>query len=82
MNTYKVGILGNINENYEPHSAMNKCLKDLQETTDFDFEWVPTEILTRNAPEVLNTFHGIIAGSGPYKSKEGVIQGIRCRFCS
>ena len=43
----------------------------------FDHEWVPTETLVDDAPSVLKKYAGIIAGSGPYKSKTGVINGIR-----
>ncbi|MFI5140589.1 MAG: hypothetical protein ACHQIM_22420 [Sphingobacteriales bacterium] len=77
MNKYNVGILGNMNESYEPHYAMNKCFSDLQENIGFSFEWVPTESLAGNAVDKLGAYQGLIAGSGPYKSKEGVINGIR-----
>jgi CTP synthase (UTP-ammonia lyase) len=77
MSKYKVGILGNMNENYEPHYTMNKCFKDFLETIDFSFEWIPTETLVENAAAKLYNYQGIVAGSGPYKSKEGVINGIR-----
>lgn len=77
MSKFKVAILGNLNEGYEPHYTMNKCFMDFQETVDFSFEWIPTETLANDSADVLETYHGIIAGSGPYKSKEGVINGIR-----
>ena len=77
MNKYKVAILGNFNENYEPHYTMNKVFIDFQQTFHFDFEWLPTENLVDCHAEKLNNYHGIVAGSGPYKNKEGVINGIR-----
>lgn len=77
MNKYKVAILGNINENYEPHYKMNKCFNDFRETVDFSFEWILTETLDENTAGILNNYQGIVAGSGPYKSKAGVINGIR-----
>jgi len=43
----------------------------------FEYEWVPTETIEKDAAQVLKGCHGIIAGSGPYNSKEGVINGIR-----
>jgi CTP synthase (UTP-ammonia lyase) len=77
MNKYKVAILGNMNADYEPHYTMNKCFMDFRETVDFNFEWVPTEALEDNAASILENYQGIVAGSGPYKSKAGVINGIR-----
>ncbi len=77
MSKNKIGILGNFNEKYAPHFVMTKCFRDFQQSFDFDFEWIPTEALTESAETVLNGLTGIVAGSGPYKSKEGVINGIR-----
>ncbi|HEY4326933.1 MAG TPA: hypothetical protein VGN20_23305 [Mucilaginibacter sp.] len=77
MSKTKVAILGNLNEAYEPHYMMNKSFSDFQEKLDFSFEWIRTEILAANEVDILKGFSGIIAGSGPYKSKEGVINGIR-----
>lgn len=77
MGEYKIGILGNFRKDYEPHYEMNNCLRKAQAAYPFDFEWIPTEQLIANATEKLAQYHGIIAGSGPYLSKEGVINGIR-----
>jgi len=77
MNKYKVAILGNQDENYEPHYAMNKCFTEFRKTMDFSFDWIPTEALEDNDASILDTYQGIVAGSGPYKSKTGVINGIR-----
>jgi CTP synthase (UTP-ammonia lyase) len=77
MNKFKIGILGNLKETYQPHYQMNTAFSDLQDTFDFSFDWIPTESLINNAPDILNVYHGIVAGSGPYQSKEGVINGIR-----
>jgi CTP synthase (UTP-ammonia lyase) len=71
----KVAILGNWNGQYEPHVAMNKRLGEFSENIDFD--WIPTEMLAESAMPVLNGYQGIVAGSGPYKSKQGIINGIR-----
>lgn len=78
MYMFKIGILGNLKESYEPHYKLNSCLREFQGTFDFTFEWIPTETLDQNADDVLDQYHGIVAGSGPYKSKDGVINGIRC----
>lgn len=77
MQPFKIGILGNLNEAYEPHYVMNKVFRELQQSLPFQFEWIPTETLDQDAPDTLCPFQGIIAGSGPYRSKEGVINGIR-----
>jgi CTP synthase (UTP-ammonia lyase) len=77
MNTAKVAILGNFNEKYPPHYIMNNHFRDLQEKYGFTFEWIATEKLVDNADTILNGYSGIVAGSGPYLSKEGVISGIR-----
>lgn len=71
----KVAILGNWNEYYEPHFTLNACLMDFKEI--IEVEWIATELLLHHAAALLSSFSGIIAGSGPYKSKEGVINGIR-----
>jgi len=71
----RIAILGNINPLYEPHYSMNAFLDGLEDR--FNYEWVPTEVLVEDTAQVLKNFGGIIAGSGPYKSKEGVINGIR-----
>ncbi|HET6256043.1 MAG TPA: hypothetical protein VFE32_18345 [Puia sp.] len=78
MHPAKIAILGNYNENYQPHYVMDRVFTALGRHYSFLFEWIPTETLVYDAAEKLNAFHGVIAGSGPYKSKEGVINGIRC----
>ncbi len=70
----KIAILGNLNSQYEPHYRMNACLDAVDE--QFDYEWVPTEMLINQADIILKNFQGIIAGSGPYNSKTGIINGI------
>ena len=77
MYMFKIGILGNLKEGYEPHYRLNSCFREFQDTFNFTFEWIATETLDQNADDVLNQYRGIVAGSGPYKSKPGVINGIR-----
>jgi len=71
----KIAVLGNINPQYEPHYSMNVFFDELKDR--FDYDWLPTEILDDGAAQILKNYQGIIAGSGPYKSKDGVINGIR-----
>lgn len=77
MRPFTIGILGNVNLKYEPHYEMNYVFRELQKEIPFQFEWVPTENLVEDAGGKLAGYQGIIAGSGPYTSKEGVINGIR-----
>jgi CTP synthase (UTP-ammonia lyase) len=77
MSKFKIGILGNRNETYPPHYRMDEALNDLRDTFDFSVEWIPTETLEVEVTAVLKSCQGIIAGSGPYQSKTGVINGIR-----
>jgi CTP synthase (UTP-ammonia lyase) len=76
-NKIKVAIMGNLNENYTPHYTMNQCFDDFQQSVPFEFEWLPTERLESDAEDVLRGYKGIVAGSGPYQSKTGIINGIR-----
>ncbi len=76
-NKFKIGILGNLDETYLPHYKMNSCFTEFQDTFNFTFEWIPTEKLEEFDVAILDSYNGIIAGSGPYNSKEGVINGIK-----
>jgi CTP synthase (UTP-ammonia lyase) len=77
INKIKVAIMGNMNENYAPHYNMNRCFVEFQQSIPFEFEWVPTEQLENEPETILSGYRGIVAGSGPYRSKTGVISGIR-----
>jgi CTP synthase (UTP-ammonia lyase) len=77
MQSFNIGILGDVNETYEPHYVMTRVFRDMQQHILFQFQWIPTESLIHDAPQTLHPFQGIVAGSGPYRSKEGVINGIR-----
>jgi CTP synthase (UTP-ammonia lyase) len=73
----KVAIMGDMNSGYEPHYLMNKCFNDIQQLYAFSFEWIQTADLESNSADTLKNYAGIVAGSGPYKSKNGIISGIR-----
>jgi len=77
MNKFKIGILGNRKDTYQPHYLMDQAFRDLQDTFNFSFDWIPTETLIDEASDFLKDYQGIVAGSGPYQSKDGVINGIR-----
>jgi len=73
----KIAILANFKPGYKPHEAMHSCFEDLRNAFDLNFEWIPTELLADSAEHVLSGYDGIIAGSGPYQSKQGILNGIR-----
>lgn len=75
MEHFKVAILGNYNENYEPHYKMQLAFEDFQNS--IAIKWIATETLSVNAADILNNYQGIVAASGPYQSKIGIINGIR-----
>ncbi|MDR3711436.1 MAG: hypothetical protein P4L51_01370 [Puia sp.] len=68
-----IAILGDRNPDYSPHYAMQHYFSN----RGLEIEWIPTPTLEADAAPHLNGFRGIIAGSGPYQSKQGVINGIR-----
>lgn len=71
----KIAILGNRNESYLPHYALDDCLAGFK-NFDLTVTWIPTENLERGGDALL-AYDGVIAGSGPYKSKIGILNGIR-----
>jgi CTP synthase (UTP-ammonia lyase) len=77
MNKFKIGILGNRKETYQPHYRMDEVFSELQDAFNFSVDWIATETLTEKVDDKLKNYQGIVAGSGPYQSKEGVINGIR-----
>lgn len=74
---FKIAILADFKPGYRPHMAMHECFEGLQDSFGFAFEWLPTELLANRADTILSNYNGIIAGSGPYQSKQGIINGIR-----
>src|SRR5579863_3753747 len=69
MRPFQIAILGNVNDGYEPHYTMNKVFTGCQQDIPFQYRWIPTETLEFDAPDTLRPFQGIVAGSGPYRSK-------------
>lgn len=72
----RIAILGNRNDSYLPHYSLDQCLEGLGKSYDLITEWVPTENL-ESGGNSLSAYDGIIAGSGPYRSKAGILNGIR-----
>lgn len=78
MNTpFAIALLGDYKPDYEPHYRAVEVLEQGQHTIPLSFAWVPTGQLEQDTEAVLTNFSGIWAGSGPYKSKTGILNGIR-----
>ncbi len=76
----KIGIIGEFNEEYETHRALNDSLRHaeaaLNETVDFS--WVDTETIAAEKEDFVRRFDGIWSAPGsPFKSLEGSLKAIR-----
>ncbi|MGG0936768.1 hypothetical protein ABHN11_11745 [Brevibacillus centrosporus] len=77
---YRIGLIGDYNPEVVAHGAIPRAIelaaKDLGKQVEV--EWILTPRLVQAPPEeVLSDFDGLWAVPGsPYKSKEGVLQGI------
>lgn len=74
---FSIALLGDYNPVYEPHSKAVEALRGGQLTFQFSFDWIATGRLEERADLALAGYSGIWAGSGPYASKTGVLNGIR-----
>ncbi|GAB3221058.1 glutamine amidotransferase-related protein [Spirosoma arcticum] len=74
---FSIALLGDYNPAYEPHVKAVEVLQQWQLSVPFSFTWIPTAQLVQQPGSVLAHFSGVWAGSGPYKSKTGVLNGIR-----
>jgi CTP synthase (UTP-ammonia lyase) len=74
---FAIALLGDYKPTYKPHYEAVAVLTDFQRTVPVEFVWIPTAQLTQNADTVLAGFSGIWAGSGPYLSKAGILNGIQ-----
>lgn len=74
---FSIALVGDYNPDYEPHYRAVAVLQQWQLSVPFSFVWIPTGQLEQNPESVLANFSGIWAGSGPYRSKTGILNGIR-----
>jgi CTP synthase (UTP-ammonia lyase) len=77
----RIGILGDFNPEFRSHHATNESLQHAAEKLDVvvESQWIPTpSLLEPNAPKILEGFDGLWASPGsPYKSFDGMLQGIK-----
>ncbi len=74
---FAIALLGDYKPTYKPHYEAVAVLEEFQRTIAFSFVWIPTAQVAENADAVLAGFSGIWAGSGPYLSKTGILNGIQ-----
>lgn len=77
MQPFSIALLGDFRPDYVPHHRAVAVLEQWQETWPFSFAWIPTAQLEVGAGTVLSKFSGFWAGSGPYRSKTGILNGIQ-----
>lgn len=74
---FAIALIGDYKPTYKPHYEAIAVLEDFQRAMPFSFVWIPTAQLAQNADAILADFSGIWAGSGPYLSKAGILNGIQ-----
>ncbi len=76
----RIGILGDFNPEFRSHHATNDALQHAAAKLKLKLEsqWIPTpSVLQPNGQRMLESFDGLWAAPGsPYKSMEGMLQGI------
>ncbi len=73
--TISIALLGDYQPGYLPHE---RAMTSLTESwPSVSCTWVPTADLVADAEVVLAGYSGIWAGSGPYRNKAGILNGIR-----
>jgi CTP synthase (UTP-ammonia lyase) len=80
--TVRIGILGDFNPEFRSHHATNDALQHAATKLSLkvESEWLPTpSLVAPEAKKVLESFDGLWASAGsPYKSMDGMLQGIEC----
>jgi CTP synthase (UTP-ammonia lyase) len=78
--TVRIGILGDFNPEFRSHHATNDALQHAATKLSLkvESEWLPTpSLVAPEAKKVLESFDGLWASAGsPYKSMDGMLQGI------
>jgi CTP synthase (UTP-ammonia lyase) len=77
----RIGILGDFNPEFRSHHATNDALQHAATGLGIELqsEWIPTpSVLEPTGPKKLEGFDGLWASPGsPYKSFDGMLEGIR-----
>ncbi len=74
-----IGIIGDFNPDSSSHIATNQALGDAAAFLGLDIkiDWLPTSSFQKKtARNLAQKYNGLIAGSSPYQSEEGIIKGI------
>ncbi len=77
MSAPRIALLGDYRPGYAPHEQAMTSLAHFRPAYSVSFDWVPTAQLEVDAASVLTGYAGIWAGSGPYQSKTGILNGIQ-----
>jgi len=67
----KIAIIGEFDNNFRPHIATNEAIEHsrLIIKSNFEANWVSTELLENNLNKILEEYQGFwIAPGSPYKS--------------
>ncbi len=76
----RVGIIGDFDPNFRPHTATEEALSHAAHSANVTVEpeWLPTLPLETNAAETVNRFDALWCAPGsPYQSINGAVEAIR-----
>lgn len=73
----KIGIVGDYDESFIPHTSTNEAIKHVCNTfkLDVSYDWLPTDEIEPGFERIVNTYKGFwIAPGSPYKSMKGALK--------
>lgn len=76
----KIGIIGDFNQNFRPHTATNEAIEVLRPWLNFDlnYDWIPTDSILSEFDEIIKEYKAFwIAPGSPYKNMEGALRIIK-----
>lgn len=77
MKKGSIGIVGEYNPGNKTHQLLNSSLDWLQDTYNFDYEWVETTTVLKEGDALLRQFTGLWSAPGsPFKSLDGAVKAI------
>ena len=78
--TVRVGIIGDLNPDFRPHTATDEAIGHAAEALEMsaDVEWLPTASLEQQTEKTLLAFDALWCAPGsPYESMDGALNAIR-----
>ena len=78
--TVRVGIIGDFNPDFRPHTATDEAIGHAAEALEMsaDVEWLPTASLEQQTEKTLLAFDALWCAPGsPYESMDGALNAIR-----